>query len=211
MLGFFRKLGVAVAIGTANAALRAVAGNPATVAVTRSRASGRKPSRILLVPAAAAACTGLIGGFEALRTTAYRDIVGIPPICWGETQCVRMGDIKTVADCNSIFARRLDEFAPPRRALRPVGGLDAGRAVRRPREPRLQHWLGRLLFVERRPPPKRRRRARGLRCLRGLHRGGQAVRPRRAPGGSGPGVCGKPEGLLGGVRGARRRRHVPRD
>lgn len=108
MLSFLRKLGVAATIGTANAAPRAVA--PAPVAVTGKRSS-RRPSRIILVPAAAAACTGLIGGFEALRTTAYRDIVGIPTICWGETQNVRMGDKKTVAECNSIFARRLDEFA----------------------------------------------------------------------------------------------------
>jgi lysozyme len=109
MFGFLRKIGVATAIGTANAAPRAVA--PAPIAVTGTRRPGRKPSRILLVPAAAAACTGLIGGFEALRTDAYRDIVGIPTICWGETQGVRMGDHKTVAECNTIFARRLDEFA----------------------------------------------------------------------------------------------------
>ncbi|MCG5246868.1 lysozyme [Methylorubrum sp. B1-46] len=108
MLAFLRKLGVAFAVGTANAAPRAAA--PVPVAVT-GKASGRRPSRILLVPAAAAACTGLVGGFEALRTTAYRDIVGVPTICWGETQGVRMGMTKTVAERNSIFARRLDEFA----------------------------------------------------------------------------------------------------
>lgn len=109
MFAFLRKLGVATAVGTASAAPRAVA--PAPVAVSGSRTPGRKPSRILLIPAAAAACTGLVGGFEALRTTAYRDIVGVPTICWGETQGVRMGMTKTVAECNSMFARRLDEFA----------------------------------------------------------------------------------------------------
>lgn len=103
MFAFLRKL------GTANAAPMPAAPVPVPVRVPGRKV--RKPSRILLQTSAAVACTGLIGGFEALRTTAYRDIVGIPTICWGETQNVRMGDTKTAAECNSIFGRRLDEFA----------------------------------------------------------------------------------------------------
>lgn len=60
---------------------------------------------------AAALAVTLIGGFEGLRTTAYRDSVGIPTICYGETKGVRMGDTKTKAQCDAMFVKRLDEFA----------------------------------------------------------------------------------------------------
>lgn len=61
-----------------------------------------------------AAITGvaiaLIGGFEGVRTKAYRDIVGVPTICFGETRGVKMGDTKTMAQCKQMLADGLVEF-----------------------------------------------------------------------------------------------------
>ncbi len=52
----------------------------------------------------------VVGAFEGLRTYAYRDPVGIPTICFGETRGVRMGDYKTVEQCKTMLGNRLIEF-----------------------------------------------------------------------------------------------------
>lgn len=52
-----------------------------------------------------------VGGFEGLRTVAYRDPVGIPTICFGETRGVRMGDRRTTEECKDMLATRLLEFS----------------------------------------------------------------------------------------------------
>lgn len=57
-----------------------------------------------------AATVILVGGFEGLRTRAYKDSVGVPTICYGETKGVRMGQVKTVSECNKMFEDRLLEF-----------------------------------------------------------------------------------------------------
>ncbi len=42
---------------------------------------------------------------------AYRDIVGVPTICFGETRGVRIGDRATDAECRQMLKRRLtDDF-----------------------------------------------------------------------------------------------------
>lgn len=51
-----------------------------------------------------------VGAFEGLRTTAYLDPVGIPTVCFGETEGVRMGDTYTKAECEAMLADRLVEF-----------------------------------------------------------------------------------------------------
>lgn len=53
----------------------------------------------------------LVGAFEGLRTYAYRDPVGIPTICFGETRGVEMGDVATVEECKKMLGDRLIEFA----------------------------------------------------------------------------------------------------
>lgn len=58
-----------------------------------------------------AACIALIGGYEGLRTVAYRDVVGIPTICFGETRGVQMGDSRTVEQCRVMLGDRLIEFS----------------------------------------------------------------------------------------------------
>lgn len=110
MLAFLRRLGVAAAIGTANAAPRVAA--PVPVAVTRS--ASKPASRLNRSAAAAALCTGLVGGFEGLRTTAYPDpATGREPwtVCYGETEGVRRGDRHTPAECKAMLARSLEGYA----------------------------------------------------------------------------------------------------
>lgn len=53
---------------------------------------------------------GLIGGFEGLRTNAYRDVVGVPTVCFGETRGVKMGDAYTVDQCKAMLGDALVEF-----------------------------------------------------------------------------------------------------
>jgi lysozyme len=54
-------------------------------------------------------CLIFVGGFEGLRQTAYRDVVGIPTICYGETKNVRMGQTATRAECDSMLVHSLVE------------------------------------------------------------------------------------------------------
>lgn len=61
--------------------------------------------------AIAVALVALVGGFEGLRTVAYRDPIGIPTICFGETRGVQMGDTATVAECRTMLGDRLVEFS----------------------------------------------------------------------------------------------------
>jgi lysozyme len=53
---------------------------------------------------------GLVGAWEGLRTTAYRDVVGIPTVCFGETRGVQMGDKYTVDECKAMLGDALAEF-----------------------------------------------------------------------------------------------------
>lgn len=48
--------------------------------------------------------------WEELRTKAYKDIVGIPTVCVGETRGVKMGDYYTEEECKDMLADRLVEF-----------------------------------------------------------------------------------------------------
>lgn len=60
--------------------------------------------------AAGALAVATIGGYEGLRTKAYRDIVGVPTICFGETRGVKMGDKRTIDECKAMLQDRLVEF-----------------------------------------------------------------------------------------------------
>lgn len=53
-----------------------------------------------------AACVAFIGPWEGRELRAYRDIVGVPTICYGHTGAdVRMGDTATGAECDSFLAK----------------------------------------------------------------------------------------------------------
>lgn len=64
-----------------------------------------RPSR--LVGGTAAVAVALVGAFEGLRTVAYRDPIGIPTICFGSTKGVRIGDRKTVPECEALLIEEL--------------------------------------------------------------------------------------------------------
>lgn len=51
--------------------------------------------------------TSAVAGFEGVRQYAYRDPVGIPTICFGETQGVKMGDYRTMDECKAMLADSL--------------------------------------------------------------------------------------------------------
>ena len=71
------------------------------------------------ITAAGVLAVAIVGDFEGLRTSAYRDVIGIPTICFGETKNVRMGQTKTVAECKAMLGDRLVEFeGEMRRCLR---------------------------------------------------------------------------------------------
>lgn len=66
-------------------------------------------SRLKKGAAITAVLVTLVGGFEGLRLTAYRDPVGIPTICFGETKDVKMGQKHTRAECEAMLVDSLIE------------------------------------------------------------------------------------------------------
>lgn len=67
-------------------------------------------SRLKKSAAVLAAAIALVGSWEGLRTVAYRDIVGVPTVCFGETRGVAMGDRYTVEECQVMLGDGLVEF-----------------------------------------------------------------------------------------------------
>jgi lysozyme len=61
--------------------------------------------------AALAICVPLCTGFEGVRHTVYRDVVGVPTYCIGETKNPQWGHVYSDSECASIFEGRLKEFA----------------------------------------------------------------------------------------------------
>ncbi|PZU93108.1 MAG: lysozyme [Chelatococcus sp.] len=70
----------------------------------------RPRTRLQKGTAAAALAISVVGGFEGLRQTAYRDVVGVPTICYGETRGVTMGMSATKAECDAMLLKGLQEF-----------------------------------------------------------------------------------------------------
>ncbi|OJU12766.1 MAG: hypothetical protein BGN85_08885 [Alphaproteobacteria bacterium 64-11] len=64
-----------------------------------------------LIGATLALAIATVGGFEGVRYVAYRDSVGIPTICYGETRGVHMGDRASAAECKRQFTAALGDFA----------------------------------------------------------------------------------------------------
>lgn len=54
--------------------------------------------------------TPFVSQHEGLRLKSYLDPVGIPTICYGETENVALGDIKSKEECDTILAARLGYF-----------------------------------------------------------------------------------------------------
>lgn len=79
---------------------------PATVRAAISR--GIEPTPVRL------AIDKLIKPWEGVHTTAYKDIVGVWTICWGETKGVKPGMKKTLAECDAMLTARVtnDYYLP---------------------------------------------------------------------------------------------------
>jgi lysozyme len=73
-------------------------------------------SRIKKSGALAAAAVALVAAWEGVRTTAYKDIVGVPTVCFGETRGVKMGDKYTMDECRAMLGDGLVEFEAGMRA-----------------------------------------------------------------------------------------------
>ncbi|MGG7518850.1 lysozyme [Allorhizobium undicola] len=63
--------------------------------------------------------TALVQPWEGLRTSAYRDIVGVATVCYGETKGVKMGDSYSKQECEEMLWQRLkaDYEAPLKRCI----------------------------------------------------------------------------------------------
>jgi GH24 family phage-related lysozyme (muramidase) len=68
----------------------------------------------IMPPAVTLSIDKLIKPWEALRSRAYRDSVGVPTICWGETKGVKLGMVKSVSECEAMLKTRVvnDYYLP---------------------------------------------------------------------------------------------------
>ncbi len=57
-----------------------------------------------------ALATPFIAKWEGLETKAYRDIVGVPTVCYGETRGVKMGDTYTKEQCLTMLEKSVKEY-----------------------------------------------------------------------------------------------------
>lgn len=92
---------------------------------TRKRAAGTAAGS----SAAIALAVAFIGPWEGVELRAYRDIVGVPTICYGETRGVQMGDTATLPECQSMLAKGVAEFAEGIRPCLPQVLPDKTRAA----------------------------------------------------------------------------------
>jgi len=69
-------------------------------------------NRVLAGTAAAtiALATPFVAKWEGLELVAYRDIVGVPTVCYGETRGVQMGDRYTKDQCVAMLQKGLEEY-----------------------------------------------------------------------------------------------------
>ena len=79
-----------------------------------------------LVGGIGAAAIALVGAWEGLRLTAYRDIVGVPTVCYGETLGVKLGDRHTKAECDAKLLASLQRHeAGMRKCLKAPDAIPA--------------------------------------------------------------------------------------
>ncbi|AUR03875.1 Lysozyme RrrD [Phaeobacter inhibens] len=57
-----------------------------------------------------ALATPFIAKWEGVRLEAYRDIVGVPTICFGDTHGVRLGDTATMGECVDRLEQDVQAF-----------------------------------------------------------------------------------------------------
>lgn len=57
-----------------------------------------------------ATATPFIAKWEGLSLVAYKDIVGVPTVCYGETRGVQMGDKYSKAECEEMLRKSVAEY-----------------------------------------------------------------------------------------------------
>jgi lysozyme len=75
------------------------------------RPTAKRAASAAVAVGAVAVAISLIAPWEGRELRAYRDIVGVPTICYGETRGVKMGDVATPEECSSMLAKGVTEFA----------------------------------------------------------------------------------------------------
>lgn len=68
------------------------------------------------VTAAGAAAIALVGAWEGLRLTSYRDVIGVWTVCYGETRGVKPGMRFTKQQCGDMLIDGLEDFEAGMRA-----------------------------------------------------------------------------------------------
>lgn len=66
-------------------------------------------SRLKQSAKVAALAVALVGSYEGLRLATYRDPIGIPTVCFGETKNIKMGMKFTRPECEAMLKRSLIE------------------------------------------------------------------------------------------------------
>lgn len=84
-------------------------------------------SRLTKGGAVVTATIAFITLFEGVRTTAYRDVIGVWTVCVGETQGVKQGDRYSLLYCENMLKARLEDYAVPIESCLP--GLPPGRFI----------------------------------------------------------------------------------
>ena len=69
--------------------------------------------------AALSVATALAVPAEGLRQFAYRDVTGLPTICFGSTAGVMMGDFRTVPECKALLTKEMYEVVSGVESCRP--------------------------------------------------------------------------------------------
>ena len=81
------------------------------------------------VAGAIAIAAAFIAPWEGRELRAYRDIVGVPTICYGETRGVTMGQVATLEECNTRLALAVADFERSIRPCLPTSLPDETRAA----------------------------------------------------------------------------------
>jgi len=67
-------------------------------------------SKTIVVAAVIALSTPFIAKWEGLSLVAYKDIVGVPTVCYGETRGVTMSDRYTKQQCEDMLKASVAEY-----------------------------------------------------------------------------------------------------
>jgi lysozyme len=67
-------------------------------------------SRLKQAAAVMAIAVATVAVWEGVRTRAYKDVVGVPTVCYGETRGVKLGDRYTLEECKVMLGEGLVEF-----------------------------------------------------------------------------------------------------